>query len=134
MRESSFCTREPALGVGHGSQWAKKGNPGSRQGKLFVELGVVTDTQYRLGLETSSEGLNLSPENIDAWKQVQTFTPPRPSFLEKDTGTQLRRNSLPYFSKDVRLHGGRFLTFSKILEEDHCWVLARDNGPLNTGQ
>jgi hypothetical protein len=43
-----------------------EGDPGSGQGKLFVELGVVTDTQYRLGLETWNKGLNLSPENIDA--------------------------------------------------------------------
>ncbi len=43
-----------------------EGDPGSGQGKLFVELGVVTDTQYPLGLETWSKGLNLSPENIDA--------------------------------------------------------------------
>ncbi len=43
-----------------------EGDPGSGQGKLFVKLGVVTDTQYRLGLEIWSKGLNLSPENIDA--------------------------------------------------------------------
>ncbi len=42
------------------------GEPGSGQGKLFAELGVVTDTPYRLGLETWRKGLNLSPENIDA--------------------------------------------------------------------
>jgi hypothetical protein len=41
-------------------------SPSSGQSKLFVELGVVTDTQHRLGLETWRKGLNLSPENIDA--------------------------------------------------------------------
>jgi len=57
--------------------------PGSGQGKLFAELGVVTDTQYRLGLETWRKGLNLSPENIDAWNR---FRPLRhQDFLEKDT-------------------------------------------------
>jgi hypothetical protein len=53
-----------------------EGDPGSGQGKLFVELGVVTNTQYRLGLETWNKGLNLSPENIDASNQVQTSMPP----------------------------------------------------------
>jgi hypothetical protein len=52
-----------------------EGDPGSGQGKLFVELGVITDTQYWLGLETWNKGLNLSPENIDPWNQGQTFTP-----------------------------------------------------------
>jgi len=66
MRESSLCIREPALGVGLWLPVSQKVTPAVARAIFLSNLESVSDTQYQLGLETWSKGLNLSPENIDA--------------------------------------------------------------------